>query len=29
MVTEEGFFRTRPDLHTTDGFFGAIFRRRP
>ena len=29
MVTEEGFFRTRPDLHTTDGFFGAILRRRP
>jgi len=29
MVTEEGFFKTRPDLHTTDGFFGAILRRRP
>ena len=27
MVTEEGFFKTRPDLHTTDGFFGAILRR--
>ena len=29
MVTEEGFFKTRSDLHTTDGFFGAILRRRP
>jgi 16S rRNA (cytosine967-C5)-methyltransferase len=29
MVTEEGFFKTRPDLHITDGFFGAILRRRP
>ncbi|MCX5840389.1 MAG: 16S rRNA (cytosine(967)-C(5))-methyltransferase RsmB [Deltaproteobacteria bacterium] len=29
MVTGEGFFKTRPDLHTTDGFFGAILRRRP
>jgi 16S rRNA (cytosine967-C5)-methyltransferase len=29
MVTEEGFFKTRPDLHGTDGFFGAILRRRP
>jgi 16S rRNA (cytosine967-C5)-methyltransferase len=29
MVTEEQFFKTRPDLHTTDGFFGAILRRRP
>jgi 16S rRNA (cytosine967-C5)-methyltransferase len=27
MVTGEGFFKTRPDLHTTDGFFGAILRR--
>jgi 16S rRNA (cytosine967-C5)-methyltransferase len=29
MVTGEGFFKTRPDLHGTDGFFGAILRHRP
>jgi 16S rRNA (cytosine967-C5)-methyltransferase len=27
MVTEQGFFRTRPDRHGTDGFFGAILQR--
>ncbi len=27
MVTDEGFFKTRPDLHGTDGFFGAILQR--
>lgn len=24
MLTAEGFFRTRPDLHGADGFFGAV-----
>ena len=28
MVTEQGFFKTRPDLHGTDGFFGAILERK-
>jgi 16S rRNA (cytosine967-C5)-methyltransferase len=27
MVTEQGFFMTRPDRHGTDGFFGAILQR--
>ena len=27
MRSAEGFFKTRPDLHGTDGFFGAILRR--
>jgi 16S rRNA (cytosine967-C5)-methyltransferase len=27
MVSNEGFFRTRPDRHGTDGFFGAVLRR--
>jgi 16S rRNA (cytosine967-C5)-methyltransferase len=27
MVTEQGFFKTRPDRHGTDGFFGAILQR--
>jgi 16S rRNA (cytosine967-C5)-methyltransferase len=29
MVTEEGFFKTRPDRHGTDGFFGAILMKKP
>jgi 16S rRNA (cytosine967-C5)-methyltransferase len=24
MITQDGFFRTRPDCHGTDGFFGAV-----
>ncbi len=28
MRSAEGFFKTRPDLHGTDGFFGAVLRRR-
>ena len=28
MRSVEGFFKTRPDLHGTDGFFGAILLRR-
>lgn len=28
MITPEGFFKTRSDLHGTDGFFGSILRRR-
>jgi 16S rRNA (cytosine967-C5)-methyltransferase len=24
MVTDQGFFKTRPDRHATDGFFGAV-----
>jgi 16S rRNA (cytosine967-C5)-methyltransferase len=27
MVTDQGFFRTRPDRHGTDGFFGAVLQR--
>jgi 16S rRNA (cytosine967-C5)-methyltransferase len=27
MVTDQGFFKTRPDCHGTDGFFGAILQR--
>ncbi len=27
MKTEEGFFRSLPHLHRTDGFFGALLRR--
>ncbi|MFH1079980.1 MAG: 16S rRNA (cytosine(967)-C(5))-methyltransferase RsmB [Pseudomonadota bacterium] len=27
MVTEQGYFKTRPDRHGTDGFFGAILQR--
>lgn len=27
MVSDEGFFKTRPDRHGTDGFFGAVLRR--
>lgn len=28
MLTEQGFFRTRPDLQGMDGFFGALLQRR-
>ena len=28
MQSAEGFFKTRTDLHGTDGFFGAVLRRR-
>lgn len=28
MVTEQGFFKTRPDRHGTDGFFGAVLERK-
>ena len=27
MVTDDGFFKTRPDRHGTDGFFGAVLQR--
>jgi 16S rRNA (cytosine967-C5)-methyltransferase len=27
MITDEGFFKTRPDRHGTDGFFGAVLQR--
>jgi 16S rRNA (cytosine967-C5)-methyltransferase len=27
MVSDEGFFKTRPDRHGTDGFFGAVLQR--
>ena len=27
MVTGDGFFKTRPDRHGTDGFFGAVLQR--
>lgn len=29
MVTEGGFFKTRPDFHGADGFFGAVLRKKP
>ena len=29
MVTEQGFFKTRPDRHGTDGFFGAVLMKKP
>ena len=29
MVTSEGFFKTRPDRHGTDGFFGAVLMKKP
>jgi 16S rRNA (cytosine967-C5)-methyltransferase len=28
MVTGQGFFKTRPDRHGTDGFFGAVLERK-
>lgn len=28
LTTEEGFFRSMPHLHNTDGFFGAVMKRR-
>jgi len=28
MVTDQGFFKTRPDRHGTDGFFGAVLERK-
>jgi 16S rRNA (cytosine967-C5)-methyltransferase len=27
MTTDDGFFKTRPDRHGTDGFFGAVLQR--
>jgi 16S rRNA (cytosine(967)-C(5))-methyltransferase len=29
MVTSEGFFKTRPDRHGTDGFFGVVLMKKP
>lgn len=29
MVTGEGFFKTRPDRHGTDGFFGVVLMKEP
>lgn len=28
FLTDEGFYQSRPDIHGTDGFFGALWRRR-
>jgi 16S rRNA (cytosine967-C5)-methyltransferase len=28
FMTEEGFFRSLPHVHGTDGFFGAVMRRK-
>jgi 16S rRNA C967 or C1407 C5-methylase (RsmB/RsmF family) len=28
FTTEEGFFRSLPHIHNTDGFFGAVMSRK-
>lgn len=29
LISEDGFFRSMPHIHNTDGFFGAVMKKRP